>query len=220
MEEILPGAKIQECVYLKTVSMKPRRTCEFQCKCGKIFIATLHHVKSGSTKGCGCSLGIFFKRINAGVIYRQTHGFAKGSKKGSPRRSEYTIWNLIKQRCFNPKNPGYKNYGGRGVGMCDKWRYSFESFFQDMGERPKGFQIDRIDNDGNYEPENCRWATQDTQARNKRNNRRITLNGENKLLIEWSEIKRISISTFYRRLKQGMSETDALRPKSSKKSLQ
>lgn len=82
---------------------------------------------------------------------------------------EYSIWSGMIQRCKNPDHVGYKNYGGRGIRVCDRWLYSFESFIEDVGERPgPEYSLDRIDNDGNYEPGNCRWADRKTQAANKR----------------------------------------------------
>ena len=83
---------------------------------------------------------------------------------------EYNTWSSMKQRCLNPNNPHYKYYGGRGIKICDRWLNSFENFFTDMGKRPKGkYSIDRIDNYGNYEPENCRWVKTELQALNKSN---------------------------------------------------
>ena len=80
----------------------------------------------------------------------------------------YNTWYKIKQRCFDETNHAYKNYGGRGITMCNEWKNSFETFVKDMGERPKGASVDRIDNQGNYEPSNCRWATKAEQSRNRR----------------------------------------------------
>jgi hypothetical protein len=84
------------------------------------------------------------------------------------RTREYSSWLNLIQRCTNPKNPRYKHYGGRGITVCPEWRLSFEQFFKDMGPRPEGRSIDRINNDGNYEPGNCRWATAYEQNFNKR----------------------------------------------------
>jgi len=84
---------------------------------------------------------------------------------------EYSLWLNIKNRCYNPKNPSYSYYGGRGIVMCDKWRDSFSAFYRDMGERPENHEIDRRDNNGIYSPGNCRWVKKVTNARNKKNSK-------------------------------------------------
>ena len=89
--------------------------------------------------------------------------------------SEYFTWKKIRQRCYNPNNQDYKHYGGRGIKVCDRWKNSFEAFYQDMGPRPKGHLIDRKDNDGNYEPDNCRWVTITESNRNKTTTWRLRL---------------------------------------------
>jgi hypothetical protein len=110
-------------------------------------------------------------------------------------RSEFRIWDGILQRCLNENSPAYQSYGGRGISVCERWRTSFENFFADMGEKPSPLHtIDRIDNNGNYEPDNCRWATKKEQGRNKRNNKRIVFRGEEKTLSEWGEIFGLSSS--------------------------
>lgn len=114
---------------------------------------------------------------------------------------EYIVWEKMRHRCNNPNNRDYKNYGGRGIKVCDQWNNSFEIFYNDMGQRPSNkHQIERINNDGNYEPKNCKWATKKEQARNRRNNRLIEYKGQNKTLSEWSEILNISYSVLQARI--------------------
>jgi hypothetical protein len=108
-----------------------------------------------------------YKQRSCGCITTRTHGRSRdaGSKNLSPT---YAIWAQVIQRCTNPKSSAWKWYGARGITVCDRWRYSFSAFLEDMGERPEGLSIDRIDNDGNYEPGNCRWATKSQQNANRR----------------------------------------------------
>lgn len=115
--------------------------------------------------------------------------------------SEYQIWKGIRKRCFNPKCKNYEIYGGKGVTMSDEWKGSFEKFYVDMGNRPTpNHSIDRIDPNGNYRKENCRWATPIEQSRNKSNNVLITYNGESKTLGEWSEVTGITPSALRNRI--------------------
>ena len=115
----------------------------------------------------------------------------------------------MKRRCINSKRQYYKYYGGRGIAVCDRW-LSFEKFIQDMGERPYGFTLDRINNDGNYEPGNCRWATSKEQSINKKNNRFYNLGGLVLTLSQWAEQRNILTSTLRERLLRGWSIQDAL----------
>ena len=98
----------------------------------------------------------------------------------------YYSWFQMRTRCLNKDNPAYSRYGGRGISVHPRWINSFETFISDMGEKPEGMTIDRIDNDGNYEPGNCRWATRAQQARNTRKTVKITINNETKSLSEWA----------------------------------
>jgi hypothetical protein len=122
------------------------------------------------------------------------------------RRPEYNVWHNMKKRCLNPEYQSFSNYGGRGIKVCDRWIESFENFFNDMGEKPsQGHSIDRVDNDGNYEPENCRWATRKEQARNRRSNVFVVQNGKAKVLSEICEANGIKSDTASKRISCGWS---------------
>ena len=125
------------------------------------------------------------------------------------------VWQGMKQRCYNPKNIGYKNYGGRGIYICDRWKDDFQNFYDDMHEGyERGLQIDRINNDGPYSPENCRWVTQAENNRNKRESSYhfITTSLGRRIISEQSEISGVSVETIRRRLKDGMPEELAIMP--------
>jgi len=124
-----------------------------------------------------------------------THGFT-GTRT-------FKSWESMKQRCFNPNSKDYARYGGRGISVCDRWHHDFEAFLSDMGERPEGCTLDRIDVDGHYEPSNCRWADIKTQQRNTRVSKHLTFNGETKPLIEWADELKMYHSTLLRRLHAG-----------------
>lgn len=154
------------------------------CDCGEIITKELPDVRNGHTKSCGClrkeataknKTGNRFKLKNK---ERLTHG-----KTYTP---EFYVWSSIKVRCMNPHSKAFKNYGGRGITVCDKWLHSFEAFLGDLGERPSPkHQIDRIDNDGNYCPENCRWSLVVENNNNKRTSKLITFNNRTLSRAEW-----------------------------------
>ena len=122
---------------------------------------------------------------------------------------EYKIWAVAKERCYRVNGPKYKTYGARGIKMCDRWKHSFENFLADMGNRPdphpaKGaYSIERIDNDGDYCPDNCKWATIDEQANNTRANRFITHKGETLTLMQWSRRTGVRRETIANRINKG-----------------
>jgi hypothetical protein len=122
---------------------------------------------------------------------------------GRNRTKTYQTWGGMIQRCTNPKAPYYECYGGRGITVCDRWRNSFEDFLADMGEKPKGLTIDRIDVNKGYSPENCRWADLETQARNTSRSRTFTRNGVTKHLFEWAEESDVPLKTIETRLLRG-----------------
>jgi hypothetical protein len=119
-------------------------------------------------------------------------------EKSHPR--EHSSWYSMKQRCMNPNNPAYANYGGRGIQVCARWNESFANFYADMGDRPLDHSIDRIDNDGHYEPRNCRWATRLEQSRNKRDRRWYTYGGETLSLKEWAARLNAPTATIFARV--------------------
>jgi len=121
------------------------------------------------------------------------------------------VWAGMIIRCYDPRKHNFGNYGGRGITVCQRWRDSFYAFCEDMGVRPKGYSIDRIDNDGNYEPGNCRWATDATQCRNRRSNVMITIDGVTKNAIDWEqEPGAAGRSVISRRIKQGFNHKEAV----------
>ena len=130
---------------------------------------------------------------------------------GMTKTPEYCTWNQIKQRCFNPNNKNYLDYGGRGISVCDRWKNSFENFLADMKLKPTPkHSIDRIDNDGDYCPENCRWSTNVEQANNKRTNRLITIENETLTMAQWEKKMGYKQGVIERRLNLGWSEFAAV----------
>lgn len=143
------------------------------CVCGSQKQYFPQNLKRGLSTGCGCDKGA---KIAAA---KTTHGEAGHGPENINRTPEYRTWSHMIGRCHNETDASYYRYGGRGIYVCDRWRYSYENFRDDMGKRPKGKSIDRWpDNDGPYAPWNCRWATQLEQCRNKRTNRMVTFRGE------------------------------------------
>lgn len=192
------GNRYTRLVVLRQVGKdyEKRAVWECSCDCGKTHRVTGKSLRSGHTKSCGCLHQEF---IHCGEA-RTTHGHTAG---GFSR--EYSSWAGIKDRCLNKKNSGFKNYGARGIKVCDRWKNSFENFFKDMGECPEGRSIERINNDGDYCPENCKWATRFEQNNNTRGNHFLILNGERKTMKQWSISTGICAKLIWNRTHRGWS---------------
>ena len=126
----------------------------------------------------------------------------RAKSHGLSNSPTYRIWGGAVQRCTNPRNSAFKYYGGRGIRICERWM-KFENFVADMGERPVGMTLDRIDSDGHYEPGNCRWVSRKGQQRNRRDTRRFTHGGVTRSLKDWAEITGLSPDTIFHRIKRG-----------------
>ena len=168
------------------------------CSCGEEVIR-----RSDSLKDSACCPKCKGRRQSARLT---THGETKTKL--------YQEWQGIKRRCYAPKDSMYHLYGGRGIKMCDRWKNSYEAFKEDVSKLQHfgepHMTLDRIDNNGDYEPSNVRWATWKEQGNNRRNNRKLTLNNETHTLSEWSEILNMNFNTLSYRYRQGWSDEDIL----------
>lgn len=156
-----------------------------KCTCGRECDVRGYSLTSSHTVSCGC---VAAERL---ADYRLKHGQA--------RTRAYKIWVGMKGRCFNPDNTSYVDYGGRGITVCERW-LKFENFLADMGHPPSNTSIDRINNDGNYKPGNCRWATPSEQLNNRRNNVKVEYQGRTQTLTEWAEELGFNVDTLYARI--------------------
>lgn len=189
----LIGQRFGRLVVVRRMDSDKRRNSRWLCLCDceKEKIVLGLNLKSGSIKGCGC--------------LRIKHGHNKNRKSSAT----YMSWDCMIQRCTNPNNIGYKDYGGNNITVCERW-LKFPNFLEDMGERPKNTTIDRIRNELGYYKENCRWATPKEQARNRRNNHLITFNRKRQCIVDWAEETGIHVHTIQWRLDRGWSIEKAL----------
>ncbi len=169
------------------------------CECGNETSVQSSKLRMGLSKSCGC-------------VGATKHGHTKNSKPSKI----YQVWGGMIQRCTNPKNKAYGGYGGRGIGVCKRWK-KFSNFLEDMGTPPSlRHTIERVNNNGDYCITNCIWATMAEQGRNRRNNRWITFDGKTQTISEWSREKGISTGTISYRLKIGWSKKKALTTKTKR----
>lgn len=163
-----------------------------QCECGNSATAYSSHLKYGYRNSCGCNIG--------------------GPKKhGRSHSVEYRTWSRMKERCYNPNNRRYRHYGGRGIEVCKRWKDSFTQFLLDMGMRPgPKYTLERIDNNGNYEPSNCKWADYYEQNNNRSLNRHVAMDDVQLTVSQASRLTGIPHATILSRLDAGYSDKEAI----------
>lgn len=169
---------------------------ECDCECGQRCLKLIKHILSGASKSCGC--------LNKELVSKKfkTHGLSK-----HPIRK---IHNAMMSRCYNVSSKSYKDYGGRGIRVFDEW-HLFINFYNDMVVGySAGLEIDRIDVNGDYRKENCRWATRHQQQRNRRDNVFITIDGKTNIMSDWAKISGVKKATIWFRLKMGWPPTEAV----------
>jgi hypothetical protein len=158
-----------------------------RCDCGKEILVTTDNLTRGHSKSCGCQKGSLVTKSK--------------TRHGKTHSQVYSAWRSMRSRCRNPNNQDYLNYGSRGITVCERWLESFENFYADMGDPPtKDYSIDRKNSNGNYDPDNCQWATELHQQNNKRNNLRFTYEGEAHTLKEWAKLKNLPYSCLQQRI--------------------
>ena len=198
----IEGERFNKLTYIKPAgTIKNKTFWEMKCECGSAFRARAIDVKNGHTRSCGC----LHREM---LIKRNTK---HGNSLRKRQTSTYISWKAMLHRCYNRKNPGYNNYGGRGIVVCERWK-SFINFFSDMGERPTGMSLDRIDNNKIYMPGNCRWATAREQCENTRVACRVNILGDVYTNRQLAEIIGISQSGMLRRIKSNKSVGEILSP--------
>lgn len=190
----LTGKKFNDLVVIGFHGVVNGRTlwlCE--CKCGNRIPVEAYNLKNSHTTSCGC---------------HKQEQLKERTDTQWCRTPEYKVWSGMKRRCNNPNSKSYKDYGSRGIKLCAKWDdppYGFLEFYKDMGKRPsEKHEIERINNEGNYESGNCKWVLRAENAKNKRNNINITYKGQTMILADWSKVSGIKRATLYFRYHKGL----------------
>lgn len=197
-----PGQRFGRLVTLNLVQSGRRERWLCQCDCGKTKIVSKLSLVHGKTTSCRCLANELTTARNT------THGKTK--------TRTYRIWQAMINRCKYPSNKAWKHYGGRWISVCEEWKESFTLFLKDMGEAPPGHTIERVNSNGNYEPSNCRWATQSDQTRNTSRSRLITFRGVTKCLTDWAKDLAITKDTLDYRIKKWGVDRALTTPRSSR----
>lgn len=188
----LTGKVFERLTVIKRMPNRDRHTMWLcKCECEKETVVDGYHLKCGYTRSCGC--------------LRSEPNITRNTTYSSPEIKLYRRWSSMKARCYNKNSKCYSRYGGRGITVCDEWRNSFEAFrdWALSNGYSDDLTIDRIENNGNYEPSNCRWTDVETQANNKRCNRLITYNNKTHTIAQWSNITGIPYDRIRRRMDNG-----------------
>lgn len=193
------GQRFGELLILDDVTNGVRTRVRVRCSCGRSKEINLTAVTTGKTQSCGHLAWEHLPQRNT----------SHGHTIGGPTRT-YNIWQHMLARCYNGGVDCYSRYGGRGIMVCPEWRASFETFLHDMGDAPSRTSLDRIDNNGHYSPDNCRWADAQTQGRNKRTNRMVEHEGQLKPLTEWCELLGLGKGRLTYHLNMGRSIKDVI----------
>jgi hypothetical protein len=194
--DIRPGFRLNKLTAVEQTRHPNRRGMFWicRCDCGRTTLKYAAHLRDGSAVSCGCSM----------AENKKTHGLS--------RSPEYKAWDSARGRCYREKDGKYPLYGGRGIRMCDRWRNDFAAFIADMGRRPSSaHSLDRIDSNGDYTPDNCRWATISEQNNNRSFNRHLVMDGERVTVAEASRRTGICHATILDRLDRGWSDERAVR---------
>lgn len=170
-------------------------TWKCKCDCGSEVIVSGNHLRSGHTKSCGC----LAKELKSKRALGKNHPNYKHGGAGTP---EYITWWGMMARCYRPDSSSYKYYGAKGIIVCERW-HCFEHFLKDMGRRPEGLTLDRENQNGDYEPSNCRWSTLETQSGNRSSTIQITFKGKTQCMAVWARELGINYGTLRKRFKLG-----------------
>lgn len=207
----VPGKKYRMLTLIREERMEPSRNRGWvcHCDCGKETKQSEYNIVRGIVVSCGCH-----KNRMSGL-----RGHLHNRRHGMTSSAAYSVWRHMRARCEDRAHKSYSRYGARGIAVCDRWE-KFENFLSDMGMPPPGMSIERIDNDGDYCKENCRWATPSEQANNTSNTRRFTIDGVTRTATEWSKspVCKVRYDTFMARVRDGWDPSDALTIAARKKS--
>lgn len=186
----LSGQRFGRLTALSVSAWKPVTIWLLRCDCGNDVLVRQGNLRNGHTRSCGC-------------LNDRTQSLIHGHERDKKPSRTLKSYRHAKSRCFSRSDPKYKTYGGRGITMCAEWVVSFSAFLKDMGECPEGMTLDRINNDGDYEPGNCRWATHHEQSNNRSNNIIVEVNGETLSLKEYAHVEGVHYQTAHRRWHDG-----------------